>query len=280
MSRIRLFESRGLSEADRLAGLRHEMVTPLARVGRWRRETPHAESLPVLIWISRGQGRIMAHARTRGYGPSTAIVLPANTAFAIRPGTTTEGTLLRLPDLFEAPLPDRPRMLRLSDVASQTELSGLIENLARPGDLADPPTGRAALSRIVMVSAVIERIARAQPPRPQTAATRLAAAFSGLVEMRLGRGDRLEAIAAQLGVTPTHLTRTIKAEAGITAARYMTERLMNEARRRLADTDASAAQIAADLGFGSAPYFTRAFGRVTGEPPGMFRRRERRVTAA
>jgi hypothetical protein len=51
MSRIRLFESRDLSEAERLTGLTLEMVTALKRHGRWRRTLPHVEPLPVLIWI-------------------------------------------------------------------------------------------------------------------------------------------------------------------------------------------------------------------------------------
>ncbi|WGH78751.1 helix-turn-helix domain-containing protein [Jannaschia ovalis] len=280
MSRIRLFESRGLSEADRLAGLHQEMVTPLARVGRWRRERPHVENHAVLIWIPRGQGRITTLAKTRGYAPATAIVLPPRTPFAIQPGAMTEGSLTRLPDLFEAPMPSEPRTLRVSDMATQGELSGLLDRLGRAGDLADPPTGRAALARVILLSALVERIDRLHPDRPRNAADRLAAAFARAVEDRLCEGLRLEDMAGLLDVTPTHLTRTIRATCGITAARYMSERVMHEARRRLADTDDSAATIAAALGFGSAAYFTRAFGRVTGETPSAFRKRERRVAVA
>jgi len=280
MSRIRLFEAQALSEADRLSGLALEMVTPLIRHGRWRRALPHVDALPVLIWITRGQGRITVLGRTRGFGPATAIAIPAGTPFALDPGTKTEGTLLRLPALFEAPLPARPRMLRLSDVAAQGELSGLLDRLSRHGDLSVPAQGRAALGRVILVSALIERIATAQPAKQISRPHQLAARFARAVEAHLGTGASLEEIGADLGVTPTHLTRTMRDTSGLTAAAYMQARLMHEARHRLADTDDAAATIAAALGFSSPAYFTRAFGREAGQTPSAFRADARRVRAA
>lgn len=280
MSRIRLFESRDLSEAERLVGLKLEMVTPLIRHGRWRRSEPHVENLPVLIWMQRGQGRITVLGRTRGFQPSTAICLPPETPFSIEPGTMTEGTLLRLPALFEAPLPAVPRMLRVSDVAAQGEISGLIDRLTRHGDLSDPPAGRAALGRVILISAFIERLATANPAAPLSRPAKLAARFARAVETHLGSGATLEEIGTDLGVTSTHLTRTLRETCGMTAAAYMQARLMHEARRRLADTDDMASTIATALGFSSAAYFTRAFGRVTGQTPSAFRADARRVTMA
>lgn len=280
MSRIRLFESRDLSEAERLTGLKLEMVTPLLRHGRWRRATPHVEELPVLIWMQRGQGRVTILGRTHGVQPSIAICLPPGTPFAIEPGAMTEGTLLRLPALFEAPLPDRPRLLRLSDVTTQGELSGLLDRLSRHGDLTDPARGRAALGRVILVSALIERLACAQPRQAQTRAATLAARFARAVETHLGTGATLEEIGAALGVTSTHLTRTLRETSGQTAAAYVQARTMHEARRRLADTDDTAAAIAAALGYSSAAYFTRAFGRETGQTPSAFRAEARRVARA
>lgn len=280
MSRIRLFESRGVAEADRLSGLSLEMVTSLKRHGRWRRNLPHVEPLPVLIWIQRGQGRITVLGRTRGFAPATCITLPPDTPFAIEPGAMTEGTLLRLPDLFEAPMPGTPRHLRLSDVSAQGELSGLLDRLDRRGELSDVASGRAALGRIILISALIERIAEGQDaPRPDAPA-RLAARFARAVEENLHAAVTLDILGRDLGVTPTHLTRTLRATCAMTAQQYLQARLMHEARRRLADTDAPAATIARDMGYSSAAYFTRAFGRETGETPSAFRAAARRVAAA
>lgn len=279
MSRIRLFESRGVAEADRLSGLTLEMVTPLKRHGRWRRALPHAEPLPVLIWIQRGQGRVTVLGRSRGFAPATCIVLPPGTPFSIEPGPMTEGTLLRLPDLFEAPVPDVPRHLRLSDVSVQGELSGLLDRLGRHSELADAATARAALGRLILVSAFVERAASAVAADRTDAAARLAARFTRKVEDTLSAAVTLDSLGRELGVTPTHLTRTLRATCAMTAQQYMQARLMHEARRRLADTDEPAATIARDLGYSSAAYFSRAFGREVGETPSVFRAAARRVAA-
>ncbi|WP_280322780.1 helix-turn-helix domain-containing protein [Sulfitobacter faviae] len=73
--------------------------------------------------------------------------------------------------------------------------------------------------------------------------------------------------AAALGVTPTHLTRAVKAATGKSAADLLTERSCHAARRLLAETDHTAAEIAATLGFGSAAYFTRFMQQHSGLPP-------------
>ena len=281
MAKIHLFESRRLSDAERLSGLRIEPVTPRARSGRWRYLLPHAEALPVLVWIARGQGRITIEARTRGYGPATLTVLPPRTPFALLPGTVTEGMLVRLPDLFEAPLPERPTRLRLSDVATQGELGGLLDRLARAGDLREPAAGRAALARIILLSALIEREGhRAAPAHAEDEEGRLAARFAHGVESSLGGGADVEAIAARLGETPEALDRTLTETCGRTAAAYRAERAMHEARRRLADTDDGAQAIAHELGFASPAQFAGAFTESAGQTPSAFREAERRSAPA
>ncbi len=279
MSRIRLFESRKLAEADRLAGLSLEMVTPLRRHGRWRRALPHVEPLPVLIWIQRGQGRITVLGRTRGFAPATCITVPPGTPFSIEPGTITEGTLLRLPDLFEAPLPASPRHLRLSDINAQAELAGLLDNLSRHGDLTDAPSARAALGRLILISALVERIATADAAPAPDAPARLAARYARAVEEHLSAAVTLDILGRDLGVTPTHLTRTMQTTCAMSAQQYLHARLMHEARSRLADTESPIGDIAAAMGYSSAAYFSRAFARSAGESPSSFRNTARGVAA-
>ena len=54
---------------------------------------------------------------------------------------------------------------------------------------------------------------------------------------------------------------------------------MAEARRRLVDTDDSAAKIARDLGYSSPAYFTRAFGQETGTTPTGYREQKKGAMA-
>ncbi|MBF9024157.1 helix-turn-helix domain-containing protein [Rhodobacterales bacterium HKCCD6035] len=81
--------------------------------------------------------------------------------------------------------------------------------------------------------------------------------------------------AARLDVTPIHFTRICREITGRTALALINEVLMAEARRRLVDTDDSAAKIARDLGYSSPAYFTRAFGQETGTTPTGYREQKK-----
>jgi AraC family transcriptional activator of pobA len=79
-------------------------------------------------------------------------------------------------------------------------------------------------------------------------------------------------LAQDLGVTPTHLSRVCKDIAGQTAADLLTERLLHAARDRVERTDLPFQVIAAELGFGSAAYFTRFLHAHTRMSPTNLRR--------
>lgn len=278
MAKIHLFESGRASDAERLAGLSLETVTPLSRARAWRYALPHAEPLPVLIWVARGQGRLTVEARTRGYGPGTLTVLPPRIPFALQTGTVTEGILARLPDLPEAPFAEEPLRIRLPEVGLQGELAGLLDRLSRGGDPTVPANGRAALARILLLSAFAEREgARGTPIRADDERARLAARFAHAVEDTLTDCVDAEAIALRLGVTLDRLDAVLGATCGMDTAAYRRERAMHEARRRLADTEDGPQAIAHALGFTSATQFAGAFSEAAGMTPTGFRDAARRI---
>jgi AraC-like DNA-binding protein len=167
--------------------------------------------------------------------------------------------------------------MRLSDIAVQGELAGLLDRVARAGDLTDPAQGRAALGRVILISALLEREKHREDTDQPTAASKLAARYARAVEDNLTSGASIETLAYGLGVTPAHLTRTVKSTCGMSALDYRNARLMHEARRRLVETDDTAATIGASLGFTSPAYFSRAFTASAGQPPSRFRRAARQV---
>jgi AraC-like DNA-binding protein len=61
------------------------------------------------------------------------------------------------------------------------------------------------------------------------------------------------------------------ASAGVGAKDFIDRRVVLEARRLLAHSDRSAAQIATQLGFSSASNFTKFFRQRTGASPIVFR---------
>jgi AraC-like DNA-binding protein len=109
------------------------------------------------------------------------------------------------------------------------------------------------------------------------ASHRLAEMFATRMEAEFRSGKGVASYARQLQVTPTHLSRVCRDASGRPALALLNERIMYEARRLLLDTDLPAREIAQQLGFSSAAYFTRAFSQAVGRPPSEFRKPKIRV---
>lgn len=78
--------------------------------------------------------------------------------------------------------------------------------------------------------------------------------------------------AQALSVSPTHLSRVVRAATGAPASQMINVRLIREARQRLAYTNLRVSTIAYTLGFADPAHFSRVFARDTGMSPRMFRR--------
>jgi AraC-like DNA-binding protein len=95
--------------------------------------------------------------------------------------------------------------------------------------------------------------------------------FRQLVDRDATKRHDLASIAADIGVSPAHLTRLCRQQLGMTAKEVMQQRLEIAARRLLLFSEQTCAQIAAALGFADASYFARFFRRRTGVTPARFR---------
>jgi AraC family transcriptional activator of pobA len=70
-----------------------------------------------------------------------------------------------------------------------------------------------------------------------------------------------------VGITPTQLNRVCRQVLGCTALAVLHARLLLEAQRELAYTTMPIKQVALDLGFADAAYFSRFFQRAVGVSP-------------
>jgi AraC family transcriptional activator of pobA len=96
--------------------------------------------------------------------------------------------------------------------------------------------------------------------------------FRQLVELHYREGLSIDEFALRLGVTRAHLHDACLRATGDTPLRVLHERLMGEARARLAQTDLSVEQVGYGLGFRDPAYFNRFFKRRAGQSPGLYRR--------
>ena len=78
--------------------------------------------------------------------------------------------------------------------------------------------------------------------------------------------------ANELFISPDHLNRTFKAKIGKTAKDYIQARIITEAKRLLFFTDATAKEIAYELGFNEPANFSAFFKKHTGVSPSSFKK--------
>ncbi len=255
------------------ADLNVQPLSHLALGQDWRVQLAHDRPAHLLIWITRGQGRALLDGRRRGLGAHNALWIPAGCLFAIDLGRSGAGHAVSIPAGGPLRLPEMPRHLRIRDTAEQTALSTLVEAAHREAETAAPLWRDAMEAHGTLISVWLRRqiMLNEHVPEPRKAAARLSQRFCDLLAQRYATGDPMSAYAMTLGVTPTHLTRAVKAATGKTAADLITERVLHAARSLLSDTKAPAAQIARHLGFGSAAYFTRFMTRHAGQPPSKLR---------
>lgn len=95
--------------------------------------------------------------------------------------------------------------------------------------------------------------------------------FRDLLEKNFTTSRRVEDYARRLGYSPRTLSRTTLAAAGVNAKEFIDRRIILEARRLLAHSDRTAAQIATQLGFADATNFSKYFQHRTGTSPIAFR---------
>lgn len=78
-------------------------------------------------------------------------------------------------------------------------------------------------------------------------------------------------MASSLGVTPGHLTQHFRQELGITPWEYLTRVRIERAKELLASSALSITEIAGQVGYSDAAYFSRVFGNETGRTPRSYR---------
>jgi AraC family transcriptional activator of pobA len=241
--------------------------------GRWRTEAMRSYSQPVLLWFTKGQGRITVAGITRGYGAHNAIFLPAGTMHGFNTLGQVFGSVLYFPNDPELDLPNEPQHLRFREAHHQAHLITLVDNIQREAEREMHGQERALNLHGGILSVWLERLIdeHADDTSDRDASRRLAAAYTALVERDFRSTKTVSDYAADLGVTPTHLSRVCNIACGHPASAILADRIHFEARHMLRESRTPVKDIAEQLGFASPAYFTRAFQKQTGQTPTSFR---------
>ncbi len=252
----------------------------LSPVGAWQVELSHDRAQDLVVWITRGQGRLMLDGKRRGFGAHNVFFVPAGTLWSIELGRQSLGSCLFLPRNTKPAESTHPMFLRVQDSQDQAYLTFILERLQR--EQRQQRLGWQAsmhsLSELLLIE--LRRAAAGQAAgRRDSASQKLCRAYCHRVAQGFDQGATMSDHAEALDVTPTHLTRVCKAETGKTAATLLTERQLYSARTQLTYSDVPIQDIAAKLGFGSAAYFTRFITQHTGLTPSRLRKSTRASAA-
>ena len=241
---------------------------------KWRVEGMRSLEEPCFLWFTKGQGRITIAGQTRGYTAHNGIFIPKGVMHGFEVGAQVYGMAVFFGHGADQDLPRIPVHLRIREVHVQQELNTMLDAIQRELDSDQAGNLRAAQAYISLLSVWIERQALrlGEEGQKNDAARRLVARFTALMEEKFRSGVGVGLLAAELGVTPTHLTRCCRQTCSRSAIDLLQDRRIFEARKLLAETKLRINVIGTSLGFTSAAYFTRAFQNRTGTSPREFRR--------
>jgi AraC-like DNA-binding protein len=89
--------------------------------------------------------------------------------------------------------------------------------------------------------------------------------FKLVVESKLTERHLIHSIAGEMALTDNSLYGIVKEFSGVSPKKYITNRLMLEAQRKLHYSKLSAKEVAYELGFSDPDYFSRLFKKSTGK---------------
>lgn len=205
--------------------------------------------------------------------PPVVINIPRGTVHGFAFSAGTEGFVLTLPaanfpDLFGAKAETATALSRtftLDARALQTRIEAI--SALHAGNQSFRMTLLRA-EAMLLVSTILALTPKGMHSR---AADPRIHKLEALVRQSLSDNRRIDAFAADLGLSPRHLSRLCKAETGLSAQDFVETLKMHEACRLLVYTRMTAQQIAYALGYEDPSYFSRAFKRSLQLSPSEYR---------
>ncbi|MFQ5621974.1 MAG: AraC family transcriptional regulator [Paracoccaceae bacterium] len=227
------------------------------------------------IWVSRGGGRACIDGSVRGFGANTAIFVPSLTMHGMSFSPRTQGWVASAGSARDLPLPDQPFVRSVSDLREQKRVVAHFDALNDELAAGDSEHKFALQYEIGLLSVWYRRQENRDAGKAGTrspARRRLMRKFLQLMEERYRTQDTVNDYATNLAVTPTHLTRICRQTTGKPASTLIQERVLQEARKSLTETDRRVSEIAAQLGYSNPAYFSRQFTERVGKSPTEYRR--------
>ncbi|HCW66510.1 MAG TPA: AraC family transcriptional regulator [Thalassospira lucentensis] len=266
-----------------------ESIPERSRLHDWHIKPHRHTNLFQLLYITHGQANISFDDQHFTMQSGHLITVPPGTVHGFKFSDDIDGWVISLTDYHLGQiLAPAPKLLDRLDQAvcvdacppsdQQAQMNFLIKQLVL--EYYSHKTGRLFALRHILGLLLLD-IGRNIPSSDaarlsrQEQKTGKFRKFQSLVETFYKQHKPLDFYAREIGITTTQLNRIAKDIYGMTASEVVQNRLMLEAKRTLIYTDIAVQQIAGELGFRDAGYFSRFFAKHADMPPAEFRRDHR-----
>lgn len=185
--------------------------------------------------------------------------------------TPPKGGLLRLPAQESKTICDRLRALPPVVTTDTRHVRQAFARLFQQYESA-PGSYRAICIRQTCLSLLIELLECTAPKHLPTGSERLAAVIAQM-RRQPERDYRIDDLAHQAALSPTHFINQFKQVTGLPPIHFLLECRIDKAKALLSSTDRPITAIAMSLGFSSSQHFSNQFKRATGMTPRSWRAR-------
>lgn len=272
----------------------HDGTEPDARGQR------HAHDFLVLAYVERGAGQVRLGDRARDVREGDVLVVPPGLVLGAAPEGFRAAEVWAVffpPDAVEGRSPgalsswrSHPLLLPFVGAGSPTVHRLTVPEADRARftrrfadleeEVRDEPHGRrrgATEAGLALLTLLLVDVARLvdEPGGADWDDPMLASVFDVLAR-RYAEPLSLRDVAAEVGLTPGHVTTAVRRRTGRTVQQWLVERRMAEARRLLEGGDLLVGVVGARVGYPDPAYFARVFRRAHGTSPDAWRRAARR----
>lgn len=126
---------------------------------------------------------------------------------------------------------------------------------------------------VSLIISVIRIFNTQAPPVQSVSADSLSYKIKEYIDKNYTKDIPLNEIANRLYISPYYLSHIFKEETGNTPINYLIQRRVGEAQKLLLNTQQTVQEIAQQVGYENANYFSMMFKKVAGESPSMFRKK-------